>query len=77
MGRICGHICGYLIQVMYAQPTGQYQMDCGFPGKSTKMGIVDVKEVLKDFRYSAKLNFSHGVHKMTKSKMATNRSVKI
>ena len=52
-------------------------MDCGFGGKSTIIGIVDVKEVLNDFRYSAKLNFPPGVHKMTKSKMATNRSVKI
>ena len=52
-------------------------MDCGFGGKSTKIGIVDVKEVLSDFRYSAKLNVSPGVHKMTKSKMATNRSVNI
>ena len=52
-------------------------MDCGFGGKNTKIGIVDVKEVLSDFRYSAKLNFPPGVHKMTKSKMATNRSVKI
>ena len=52
-------------------------MDCGFGGKSTKIGIVDVKEVLSDFRYSAKLNFSPDVHKMTKSKMATNRSVNI
>ena len=40
MGRICG----------------KYQRDCGFGGKSTKIGIVDVKEVLNDFRYSAKLN---------------------
>ena len=56
---------------------GKYQMDCGFAGKSTKIGIVDVKEVLNDFRYSFKLNFSPGGHKMTKSKMATNRSVKI
>ena len=61
MGRICG----------------KYQRDCGFGGKSIKIGIVDVKEVLNDFRYSAKLNFSPGVHKMTKSKMATNRSVNI
>ena len=52
-------------------------MDCGFGGKSTNIGIVDVKEVLSDFRYSAKLNFSPGVHKMTKSKMGTNRSVTI
>ena len=36
---------------------GKYKMDCGFGGKSTKIGIVDVKEVLSDFRYSAKLNF--------------------
>ena len=63
--NIVGRICG------------KYKMDCGFGGKSTKIGIVDVKEVLSDFRYSAKLNFSPGVHKMTKSKMATNRSVNI
>ena len=56
---------------------GKYQRDCGFGGKSTKIGIVYVKEVLSDFRYSAKLNYSPGVHKMTKSKMAANRSVKI
>ena len=56
---------------------GKYKMDCGFGGKNTKIGIVEVKEVLSDFRYSAKLNFSPGVHKMTKSKMATNRSVNI
>ena len=56
---------------------GKYKMDCGFGGKSTNMGIVDVKEVLSDFRYSAKLNVPPGVHKMTKSKMATNRSVNI
>ena len=37
---------------------GKYKMDCGFGGKSTKIGIVDVKEVLSDFRYSAKLNFT-------------------
>ena len=55
----------------------KYQRDCGFGGKSTNIGIVDVKEVLNDFRYSAKLNFSPGVQKMTKSKMATNRSVNI
>ena len=55
----------------------KYQRDCGFGGKRTKVGIVDVKEVLNDFRYSAKLNFPPGVHKMTKSKMAINRSVKI
>ena len=35
---------------------GKYKMDCGFGGKSTKIGIVDAKEVLSDFRYSAKLN---------------------
>ena len=56
---------------------GKYKMDCGFGGKSTKICIVDAKEVLSDFRYSAKLTFSPGVHKMTKSKMATNRSVNI
>ena len=62
MGRICG----------------KYQRDSGFGGKSTKIGIVDgTKEVLNDLRYSAKLNISSGVHKMTKSKMATNRSVNI
>ena len=65
LNLIVGRICG------------KYQRDCGFGGKSTKIGIVDVKEVLSDFRYSAKLNFPPGVHKMTKSKMATNRSVKI
>ena len=52
-------------------------MECGFGGKSTIIGTVYVKEVLNDFRYSAKLNFSPGVHKMTKSKMVTNRSVNI
>ena len=56
---------------------GKYKRDCGFGGKSTKIGIIDVKKVLTDFRYSAKLNFSPGVHKMTKSKMATTRSVNI
>ena len=61
MGRICG----------------KYKMDCGFGGKSIKIGIVDVKEVLNDFRYSAKLTFPPGVHKMTKSKIAINRSVNI
>ena len=56
---------------------GKYKMECGFGGKSTKIGTVDVKEVLNDFRYSAKLNFFPGVLKMTKSKMATYRSVTI
>ena len=56
---------------------GKYKRDCGFGGQSTKIGIVDVKEVLNDYRYSTKLNCSPGVHKMTKSKMATNRNVKI
>ena len=50
--------------------------DCGFGGKSTKIGIVDAKKVLIDFRYSAKLNFSHGVLKYEKSKMAATRVAK-
>ena len=45
---------------------GKYQRDCGFGGKSTNIGTVDAKEVLNDFRYSAKLNVCPGVHKMTK-----------
>ena len=65
------------VLIIVGRICGKYKMDCGFGGKSTKIGIVDVKEVLSDFRYSAKLNFYPGVHKMTKSKMATNRSVKI
>ena len=56
---------------------GKYQRNCGFGGQNTKIGIVDVKEVLNGFKYSAKLNFSPGVHKMTKFKMATNQSVNI
>ena len=56
---------------------GKYQRDCGIGGKSAKIGTVDAKEVLNDFRYSAKLNLCPGVHKMTTSKMATNRSVEI
>ena len=63
--HIVGRICG------------KYQRDCGVGGKSTNIGIIDAKEVLSDFRYSAKLNFSSGVHKMIKVKMATNRSVTI
>ena len=50
--------------------------DCGFGGKSTKIGIVDAKKVLIDFRYSAKLNFSHGALKFEKSKMAATRVAK-
>ena len=48
---------------------GNYQRDCGFGVKSSKIGIVDDKEVLNDFRYSGKLNLSPDVHKMTKSKI--------
>ena len=70
----CGH---HDRTILVRRIYGKYKMDCGFGGKSTTIGIVDVKEVLSDFRYSAKLNFSPGVHKMTKSKMATNRSVTI
>ena len=31
--------------------------NCGFCGKSTKIGVYDFKRVLNNFRYSAKLNF--------------------
>ena len=66
-----------IMDIIVRRICGKNKMDCGFGGKSTKIGIVDVKDVLNDFRYNAKLNFPPGVHKMTKSKMATNRSVKI
>ena len=49
---------------------------CGFGGKSTKIGIVDAKKVLIDFRYSAKLNVSHGALKCENSKMAATRVAK-
>ena len=45
-------------------------------GKSTKIGIVDAKKVLIDFRYSAKLNCSHGALTFEKSKMAATRVAK-
>ena len=47
--------------LIVGQICGKYKMDCGFGGKSTKIGTVDVKEVLNDFRYCAKLNFPPGV----------------
>ena len=50
--------------------------DCGFGGKSTKIGIVDAKKVLIDLRYSAMQTFSHGALKCEKSKMAATRVAK-
>ncbi len=47
--------------------------DCGFCGKSTKIGIYDVKGLLIDFRYSTKQDFFREAHKVEKSKMAAGR----
>ena len=46
----------------------------GFGGKSTKFHTDDVEEILKEFRYYAKLNFSREAHKFQKSKMADAES---
>ena len=48
----------------------------GLVVKSTKIGIVDAKKVLIDFRYSAKQNVSHGALQFEKSKMAAIRVAK-
>ena len=39
-----------VMKVIVRRICGKYKMDCGFGGKSTKIGIVDIKEILSDFR---------------------------
>ena len=44
--------------------------NCGFGDKSKKIGTVDAKKILIDFRYGAKLQFPHGALKFEKSTFA-------
>ena len=48
--------------------------NCGFCGKSTNIFTNELKDILKEFRYYAKLDFCRESHKKQKSKMAAIRN---
>ena len=50
--------------------------NCGFGGKSTKFPTDVVGDILKEFRYYAKLGFSREANKFKKSKMADSETKK-
>ena len=48
--------------------------NCGFCGKSTKIGTNKVKDILNELRYYANLDFVQEANKVQKSKMAAIRN---
>ena len=48
--------------------------NCGFGGKSTKFHTDDDEDIIKEFRYYAKLDFSREAQNFQKSKMADAES---
>ena len=64
----------YAEHVLVRQNCDIQDPNCGFGGKSTKFHPDDVEDILKEFRYYAKLDFSLDAHKFQKFKMADAES---